>query len=102
MLEHEKMYLTVEGNELLIHVPFRIVAEEMQQRFTPGALRIDNLTEKERQVLDQILVGKCNKEIAEALGLSLRTVKFHVSGLLKKIKVLSRYQLLTMYGKARE
>ena len=52
------------------------------------------LTRREEEVLDGILRSLANKEIANELHLSERTVKFHVSSLLAKYKVRSRMELL--------
>lgn len=51
---------------------------------------IRTLTEKERQILILLAKGLTNKEIAKQLGLSLQTVKTHVSHILQKLKVKSR------------
>jgi DNA-binding NarL/FixJ family response regulator len=52
------------------------------------------LTRREEEVLDGILRSLANKEIANELNLSERTVKFHVSSLLSKFKVRSRMELM--------
>ena len=52
------------------------------------------LTRREQEVLDGILRSFANKEIANELNLSERTVKFHVSSLLAKFKVRSRMELM--------
>jgi DNA-binding NarL/FixJ family response regulator len=52
------------------------------------------LTRREEEVLDGIQHSKANKEIANDLNLSERTVKFHVSSLLAKFKVRSRMELV--------
>lgn len=51
------------------------------------------LSSRERQVLDGIICRLANKEIAARLGVSERTVKFHVSNLLRKFRVQNRYDL---------
>lgn len=51
------------------------------------------LSTRERQVTDGILCRLTNKEIASRLGLSERTVKFHVSNLLRKFGAPGRYDL---------
>lgn len=53
---------------------------------------IRSLTEKERQILILIAKGMSNKEIAKNLGLSLQTVKTHVSRILQKLRVRSRIE----------
>lgn len=61
--------------------------------------QIVNLTQREIQVRDAILLGLANKEIATKLFLSVRTVKFHVSTLYEKYGVRNRTELV--YGLAR-
>jgi|SRR6185437_4285208 len=51
------------------------------------------LSSRERQVLDGVLSRRTNKEIAVELNLSERTVKFHVSNLLRKFRVSGRHDL---------
>jgi FixJ family two-component response regulator len=45
------------------------------------------LTERERQVLDQIVAGKLNKQIAAELGTVEKTIKFHRANLMRKMGV---------------
>ncbi|MDZ4823919.1 MAG: LuxR C-terminal-related transcriptional regulator [Flavobacteriales bacterium] len=49
-----------------------------------------DLTERERQILLLIRLGKKNEEIAEALDLSVNTVKTHMKSLFKKLNVRNR------------
>lgn len=48
------------------------------------------LTPRERQTWELIAHGLTNRDIANSLGISERTVKFHVSNVLKKLMVSSR------------
>ncbi len=48
------------------------------------------LTEREQQVLLEVSRGASDKEIAEALSISLNTVKSHVRNILAKLQVSSR------------
>lgn len=50
----------------------------------------DNLTARERQVLSLVAGGSTNREIAEELGLSPKTVNRHVENILGKLRVSSR------------
>ncbi len=54
--------------------------------------KIDLLTSREMEVLIQVANGMFNKEIANSLGISERTVKNHVSNIFKKIDVNDRTQ----------
>lgn len=52
------------------------------------------LSRREEEVLSGIMRSMANKEIAAALHLSERTVKFHVSSLLAKFRVRGRMELV--------
>lgn len=54
------------------------------------------LTERQAQVLDWILAGQSNRDIAERAHLSEGTVKNHVSALLLLFGVRSRAQLISL------
>lgn len=55
--------------------------------------RIDALTERERQVMALVLVGKMNKMIADDLAISMRTVEVHRARLFEKMGVRSAVEL---------
>lgn len=57
-----------------------------------GAGRGEVLTDRESQVLAMIADGRSNPEIAQALGISLKTVQNHVSRVLTKLQVRDRTQ----------
>ncbi len=61
-------------------------------RAAPGAGRSDRerLTDRERDVLAQLVGGATNKEIAAALGISENTVKYHLKHILAKLHAESR------------
>lgn len=52
----------------------------------------EDLTNREREVLALIAKGKSNKEIADDLFITLKTVKTHVSNILAKLQVEDRTQ----------
>src|SRR5574339_74648 len=52
------------------------------------------LTTREQEVLSLLSEGCANKDIADALGCSVRTVEFHISNLLRKVGVSSRLELV--------
>lgn len=52
------------------------------------------LTEREREVLNQLVQGNSNQQIADALVISLATVKAHMSSILSKLQVSSRAEAI--------
>jgi len=56
----------------------------------------EDLTEREKEVLLLIADGQSNKEIAEELHISIKTVKTHVSNLLMKCELEDRTQLAVL------
>lgn len=66
----------------------------------PEEKLIDPLTEREIEVLKAMAAGKANKQIAEELFISERTVKFHVSQILMKLNVKNRTKAVSQAVKA--
>ena len=54
---------------------------------------LDQLTPREREVLQHIARGYLYKEIALRLGISTKTVEAHVSAVLRKLQLSSRHEL---------
>ncbi|MGZ4202988.1 MAG: LuxR C-terminal-related transcriptional regulator, partial [Thermoleophilaceae bacterium] len=54
---------------------------------------LDQLTPREREVLQHIARGYMYKEIARRLGISPKTVEAHVSAVLHKLQLSSRHEL---------
>ncbi|CAN5479372.1 response regulator transcription factor [soil metagenome] len=54
---------------------------------------LDQLTDREREVLRLIARGYMYKEIAHRLGISAKTVEAHVSAVLRKLQLSSRHEL---------
>jgi two-component system NarL family response regulator len=67
-----------------------IVAERLA-----GRVGGSDLTGRELEVLEQIVFGHSNREIADALGISEATVKSHVNNILSKLGVADRTQAAT-------
>ena len=59
-----------------------------------AARRIAGLTSRERQVVEMVVQGHPNKQIAYVLGLAQRTVETHRAAAMKKIGVRSLSELI--------
>ena len=67
-------------------VASRLSAAVRGEHVTRGA-PLDQLTGREREVLEGIARGRTNKEIAADLGISYRTVETHRESLMKKLQI---------------
>ena len=64
--------------------------------------RLAVLTPREREIFDRIVAGKLNKQIADDLGISLRTVKAYRAQLMEKLGVSSAAELGKLAGEQRD
>ena len=62
----------------------------------PSAAPINKLTAKEQEILDLILTGKSNKEIASSLFIEVSTVKTHINKIYGKLDVKSRREVMNL------
>ncbi|KAI5912559.1 response regulator transcription factor [Thauera sp. 2A1] len=58
------------------------------------ARRLEHLTQREREVLDLIIAGKLNKQIADVLGISIKTVEVHRARVMEKMGANSLAELV--------
>lgn len=58
--------------------------------------RLASLTQREREVMQLILLGRLNKVIADQLGISMKTVEVHRARVLEKMGVRSAVELAAM------
>ncbi|HET7855969.1 MAG TPA: response regulator transcription factor [Gaiellaceae bacterium] len=83
------------GDSLLSPSVTRRVIDRMAQHPAGGAAfdrRLDDLTPREREVLEQVARGLSNGEIAAALVIEESTVKTHVKRILMKLRLRDRVQ----------
>jgi DNA-binding NarL/FixJ family response regulator len=79
------------GSALEPRIAARLVTEMSAPR---SAAR--HLTTREREVLRLIAAGQSGKQIARALGISERTVKFHTTALMRKLGADNRAQAVAL------
>ncbi len=87
------------GEALLAPSVTRRLIEEFAKRpsTTPASTRaLEDLTEREREVMGSIARGLSNAEIAASLHMSVATVKTHVSHILTKTDARDRTQLVVL------
>jgi RNA polymerase sigma factor (sigma-70 family) len=56
--------------------------------------RLAQLTQREREVLDLVVAGRMNREVAEALDISIKTVEAHRARIMEKLEVGSVAELV--------
>jgi DNA-binding response OmpR family regulator len=88
MLRVRERYLELRGS------PVAVAAHRDRRAELVASAR---LTEREREVLDLLLLGRNHQDIAAVLGISERTSKFHQANLLLKLGAESRLDLMRLF-----
>lgn len=70
---------------------------EAQQR-----ARLASLTPREREVLEEVVTGRLNKQIAERLGAAEKTIKIHRGRVMQKMGVRSVAELVTIWNRLKD
>jgi len=73
-----------------------------RERMLALAQRFRSLSAREREVLDEVLRGRLNKQMASDLGINERTVKLHRASIMKKLEVRSVAELAQLAQAAGE
>jgi FixJ family two-component response regulator len=69
------------------------VARRQQAELSEIRARLDTLTPREREVLEHVVTGKLNKQVAGDLGITEATVKMHRARVIAKMKAQSVAEL---------
>jgi len=83
------------GSPMTPQIARRIVQRFRKSDQEPALL--ERLTSREREVLEQLALGKRYKEISDSLGISLDGIRFHIRGVYKKLHVHSRTEAVLKY-----
>ena len=94
--------------------PFQnnVLVDKVEEALAAAASRLDearqaerlrqalaSLSPREREVLDQLILGHYNKNIADHLGITQRTVEFHRANIFEKMGVESAIELAHKLGR---
>ena len=71
----------------------RLMQQVSQQTSLPRESQVDDITEREREVVRLVAQGRSNHDIAQELVISEKTVKTHISNILSKLNLQDRTQL---------
>jgi FixJ family two-component response regulator len=77
------------------------IQREEQAEISILQSRVEQLTSREREVLDLVVTGLINKQIGVRMGLSEVTVKIHRSRVMQKMEAASLAELVRMSDKLR-
>jgi len=72
------------------------VAARRKAQSSAHAERMRRLTQRERQVLDQVIAGRHNREIASELGISPRTVEVYKARMMDKLDARNTTELVKL------
>ena len=91
----------VSNQQLLIRIEQAIAHDAelraAHRRQSERAARLASLTPREREVLECVIAGDTNKEIAAQLGIQLRTVEMHRQQVMRKLGTRSAVELVHMF-----
>ncbi len=77
------------GETFLYPTAATMVVEEIRRRREQTAVSPDSLTPRELEILQHIVAGQTNAQIAADLSISVKTVEWHRSNLMSKLDVHS-------------
>ena len=95
-------FLTKPGNDEDLLAAIRVAIEKdralrrEQAELSEIRARLATLTPREREVLEYVVAGKLNKQIAGDLGTAEQTVKVHRAHLMQKMRVRSVAELVRL------
>jgi DNA-binding CsgD family transcriptional regulator len=74
-------------------------ADRVRQELTAGGQAADQLTAQEHRVALLVAQGSTNREAADVLFLSQKTIEFHLRNVFRKLGLRSRAELANMAGR---
>jgi len=98
----EDFLMKLAPKKVLLEAVSRALARDARERAErargqAARARFETLTEREREVLEHVLRGQLNKQIAGDLGIHERTVKLHRTAITNKVGVQSVAELTQLW-----
>jgi FixJ family two-component response regulator len=94
----------VDDSTLMAAIQAALASDRTRRRTNVERERVakclETLTGRERQVLEQIVAGRLNKQIAAELGATEKTIKFHRGNLMRKMGVRVVAELVKLAERA--
>lgn len=86
----------VRKTDLLRAVNAALARSEEQHDTEALSVRLNLLTPREREVMEHVVAGKMNKQIAAELGTGEQNIKFHRAHVMQKMRVSSLAELVRL------
>jgi len=93
-----QFFFTGEVSDVLVK-KYRELKQEKGIPDVHQSFSLPSLSKRELEILNMIRIGKTNKEIAEAFGLSVRTIETHRLNMLRKFKTSNLDEVLKVTEK---
>ena len=98
--------VTISAIQLVLAGGVYIPPHVLKQQTDPSSVKeksngydsLNLLSRRQKQVLDLLSLGKSNQNIADDLGLTIPTIKMHVSAIFKKLNVKNRTEAVSIYS----
>jgi len=82
----------------IVYLPSINILERLAKMSPKSSVEdLSLLSRREKEVLDEVLLNKTNKEISTCLYIAEATVKKHIQHILKKLECRDRYELIEKY-----
>lgn len=91
------MLIRPEQVQAYVPLDIAIVARSQSGACYVGSARPFNLTRRQMAVMNCVVEGFSNQEIADALHVSTYTIRAHLASTYKKLKVKNRVQAANLY-----
>lgn len=76
-----------------------LMSSSLADTVSDYSMKAYNLTEREREIFNLLLLGASNKDISDKLTITVATVKTHVTSIFRKLKVNTRGQMMKLFYK---